>query len=176
MTFSTQFSTEFITRVKAVTEAPENFNIKAEALSLLMQMKTLATRGDAMAQYRLAQVYPKNSHPYLTWMQAAANQGFTSAMLALSLIHAEHGTPAGLQKAAAYIVKILSSNDSYIKSEATAMIERNHLLGAEVRRQLNKACLSKSNLGFFAQSTTANEQREADRSESPEIQANRNSA
>ncbi|MBA2710238.1 MAG: hypothetical protein H0U57_06580 [Tatlockia sp.] len=169
MTLSPQFSSEFINRFKAVTEAPDNFKIKAETISMLMQMKALAINGDAMAQYRLAHAYPKNSNFYQSWMQASANQGFTNAMLALSLIYAEHGTVSGLRQAAAQIVQILASNDSYIKSEAKALMERNHLLSAEVSKQLNKTSFGSSTLGFFAQASTPSKQNDVELIEAPKI-------
>ncbi len=150
MALSPQFSSEFLIRVKAVSEAPDDYYVKAETLGMLMQMKALAACGDAMAQYRLAQVYPKNSVPYLTWMEASATQGFTNAMLELSLAFATNGTPYGLRQAASYLVKILASDDSYIKSEARALIERNRLLAADVNRQLNCINLGNSSHGFFA--------------------------
>ena len=150
MALSPQFSTEFVDRAKAVTQAPDDYYTKAETLGMLMQMKALAASGDAMAQYRLAQVYPKNSAPYLTWMQAAAQQDFTNAMLALSLALAENGTVSGLQQAAQYMVRIFNSEDSYIKQEAKDLLTRNRLLNSEVQRQMSSTSVGKSAVSFFA--------------------------
>ncbi|NSL18184.1 hypothetical protein HRQ65_07290 [Tatlockia micdadei] len=137
---------------KAVTANPDNYYAKAEALALMKQVKVLAVDGNKMAQYQLAQLYPKNSHLYLTWMKASADQGLTNAMLALSQDYAESGKISGLQKAAQYLVKILASDDSYIKTEAKALMENNRLLGAEVQRQMAKG-IGKSAFSLFARET-----------------------
>lgn len=156
MAVSPQFSSDFIIRAKAVTEAPDNYYIKNETLGMLVQMKALAASGDAMAQYRLAQVYPQNSEPYMSWMNKAANQGFTNAILVLALIYAEKGSDSAIRQAAQYLVKIFASGDSYIKSEATGLMARNSLLAGEVARQMNNnASVGKSALGFFAQEKRA---------------------
>ncbi|MBA3537460.1 MAG: hypothetical protein H0T84_12785 [Tatlockia sp.] len=130
-------------------------------------MKKLAAGGDAMAQFLLAQAYPKNSVNYLTWMQAAANQGFTNAMLALSSVYIEG---SNWQQAGAIVVKIFASDDSFIKSEATALIESNPSLGAEVKRQMTKtSLLGKSALGFFAHDLKATETAEQQDLENIEV-------
>jgi len=127
-----------------------------------MQMKALAASGDAMAQYRLAQVYPQNSELYMSWMNKAANQGFTNAMLALALAHAEKGSDAGIRQAAQYLVKIFASEDSFIKFEAEGLMNRNHLLANEVARQAaNKLSVGKSPDSFFTQDTRAAEEPDA---------------
>lgn len=163
MALSPQFSSDFVIRAKAVTESPDNYHIKNETLGMLMQMKALAASGDPMAQYRLAQVYPKNSESYLSWMNKAADQGFTNAMLALAFAHAEKGTVSGIQQAARFVVKIFSSSDSFIKSEATGLMNRNSLLAAEVARQMNnQVSVGKSQVGFFAQDARAVETEKAD--------------
>lgn len=152
MSFPTQFSSEFAELTKAVAQTPDNYDKKAETLGLMAQMKALATGGDAMAQYRLAQAYPKNSVPYFEWMEAAACQGFTNAMLALSsaLVETKTVTVSAVQQAAKYLVQILRSNDSYIKNEATTLLDSNRLLQAEVNRQMGKTNVGKSAVSFFA--------------------------
>jgi TPR repeat protein len=166
MPFSPLLSSEFVIRTKAVIETPNDYRVKAETLRMFMQMKALAASGDAMAQFRLAQAYPKNSVPYFSWMQAAANQDFTSALLALSQIYVEN---ANWQQAAANIVKIFASKDSFIKSEARALIESNPSLGAEVTRQMTKTSLGKSALGFFAYDAKAvAEQEDLECTEAPQ--------
>lgn len=152
MALSSQFSSEFVERIKAVTITPDDYYIKAETLDLIKPMKALAKSGDAMAQYRLAHGYLKNSPPYLTWLQASAKQGFTNAMLTLSLDLAESGKASNLQQAAKYLIQIFASDDTYIKDEATELLKRNHLLNAEFNRQMTSASVSvgKSKVGFFS--------------------------
>ncbi|HHF7346144.1 TPA: hypothetical protein ACPSKE_002652 [Legionella feeleii] len=145
-----QFSSEFADLTKAVAQTPDNYNKKAETLGLMAQMKALATSGDMMAQYRLAQAYPKHSVPYFEWMQAAACQGFTNAMLALSTALLETKAVSAIQQAAKYLVQILRSDDSYIKDEATALLDSNRLLKAEVNRQMGKTNVGKTAVSFFA--------------------------
>lgn len=152
----TLLMSELANLAKAITENPDNYYTKAETLALMKQVKMLAAKGDKMAQYQLAQLFPKNSDSYLSWMQASAKQGFTNAMLALSRDYAENGKVSGMQKAAQYIVKILASGDSYIKSEAKALMERNRLLDAEVQRQMPQG-IGKSAFGLFAQEVKARE-------------------
>jgi TPR repeat protein len=148
MTFSPKFSS------KLGVSAPDDYYTKVKTLGFLIQMKALAARGDAIAQYKLAQVYPKNSSPYRTWMQASADQGLTNAMLALSQALSEHGKQADLQLAAKYLLKIFSSNDSYIKKEATALVEHNPSLNREVSRQISGKEVGRlSSIGFFARET-----------------------
>ncbi len=160
MAVSPNLISELAYRAKAVAENPDNFYTKVETLVLIKQVKGLATEGDKMAQYQLAQLYPKNSSSYLTWMQSSAKQGFTNAMLALSRDFAESGTVSGIRMAAQYVVKILASDDSYIKTEAKALMERNRILGAEVARQMNNAGAAKSAFTLFAHEakTAGNEQ------------------
>ncbi len=161
MKFS-QISTEFVIRAKAVSETPDDYYVKEKTLGILKPMINLATSGDAMAQYRLAKAFPKNSAPFLMWMEAAAKQGLTNAMFELSISYAEIGSNSGLRQAAEYFVKIFASEDSYIKSEAKAYIEHNCSLGAEVNRQLNTTSLAKSTLGFFAHESTSSEGQQPD--------------
>ncbi|CDZ75822.1 hypothetical protein BN59_00081 [Legionella massiliensis] len=172
MALSPQFSSDFVIRAKAVSEAPDNYHIKNETLGMLMQMKALAASGDSMAQYRLAQIYPQNSELYLSWMNKAADQGFTNAMLALAFAHAEKGTASGIQQAARHVVKIFSSGDSFIKSEATGLMDRNNLLATEVAKQLNNSIsVGKSPVSFFAQDTRTVDRETPDllNSESPAL-------
>lgn len=150
MALSSKFSSEFVTLTKAVAQTPDDYYMKVETLSLLMQIKALAVKGDAMAQYKLAQAYPKNSASYHEWMQASAQQGFTNAMLALSTTLAETGTVPNLRKAANYLVQIFRSDDTFIKNEAAALIERNRLLSVEVSRQTANKGVSLAAGGFFA--------------------------
>lgn len=159
-----QLMSEFVSLAKAVTENPDNYYNKAEMLALMKQVKLLAAAGDKMAQYQLAQLYPKNSLPYLKWMHASAEQGFTNALLALGRDYAEHGKITSIKEAAQYLIKVLASSDSFIKDEASALMERNRLLGAEVQRQMNNKMLGKSAFGLFAR-----EAKPIDR-EQPEVQ------
>ncbi|WP_019215247.1 hypothetical protein [Legionella tunisiensis] len=145
-----QFSSEFAELTKAVAQTPDNYDKKVETLGLMAPMKALATSGDAIAQYRLAQAYPQHSVPYFEWMKAAACQGFTNAMLALSTALLETKTVSAIQQAANYLVQILRSDDSYIKDEATALLDSNRLLKAEVNRQMGKTNVGKTAISFFA--------------------------
>lgn len=157
----TLLMSELAKLVKALTENPDNYYTKTETLALMKQVKMLATQGDKMAQYQLAQLFPKKSDTYLNLMQASAKQGLTNAMLVLSRDYAANGKVSGLQKAAQYIVKILASGDSYIKSEAEALMAHNRLLDAEVQRQMPKG-IGKSAFGLFAQDPRAREMDQPD--------------
>ncbi len=139
---SQTLSSEFVSLTRALASEPDNHYSKAETIYLLKQMKVLAATGDAIAQYRLAQIYPKNSVYYYEWMKAAAQQGFTNAMLALSTSLAETGSLVGLRQAANYLSKIFRTNDSFIKNEALALLAQNRLLYAEVKRQFERSNLS----------------------------------
>lgn len=136
--------------VDVAVEAPDNYKLKIEALAQFKQMKVLAEKGNPIAQYRLAQAYSQNSASYLQWMNKAAEQGLTNALLDLSRLYAESGTDKGLQQAAGFLIKIFKSNDSFIKSEAKGLVERNHLLSTEMARQLKGTSLAKSPFIFFA--------------------------
>ena len=149
MSPSSDFASKFVD-LGSLIDAPKDYHKLMETLSILPQMKAIATNGDAIAQYKLAQFYVKNSNPYLHWMQASAEQGFTNAMLELSRTLAENSSPANLQRAAGYLLKILKSDDSFIKAEANALIARNQLLEKEIKRQLSTTLLGNSTLGFFA--------------------------
>ncbi|KTD27993.1 hypothetical protein [Legionella maceachernii] len=134
---------------KAVAADPDSYYAKSEALALMKQVKALAMNGNRMAQYQLAQLYPKNSDPYLTWMKASVDQGLTNAMLTLSQDYVESGKVSEIKKAAQYIIKILASGDSYIKTEANELMEQNRLLRAEVQRQMTTG-IGKSTFSLFA--------------------------
>lgn len=160
MKLSPEFTSKFADCAKAVLQAPEDFKTKAETLPVFKQMKHLAAEGNPIAQFYLAQAYPAKSSQYRKWMQASADQGFTNAMLALVQVYAENDKVTEIQQAANYVLKILSSNDSYIKDEIKSLMKSNHLLDAEVARQMSS--VSKSGVGFFAQDAKNAEFHEAD--------------
>lgn len=149
MSPSSDFASKFVD-LGSLIDTPKDYHKLMETLSILPQMKAIAANGDAIAQYKLAQFYVKNSNPYLHWMQASAEQGFTNAMLELSRALAENSSPANLQRAGGYLIKILKSDDSFIKAEANGLIARNQLLEKEIKRQLSTAKIGNSAIGFFA--------------------------
>lgn len=149
MLASTPFNKELRICSKTV-EAPDDYKTKFEALEKFKQLMFLAKRGDAIAQYRLAKACPKNSASYLLWMNKAASQDLTNAMLDLSRAYAENGTDKGISQAASLVIKIFRSGDSFIISEAIDLINRNALLRREVARQAQGTSLAKSPLSFFA--------------------------
>ena len=149
MSLSYEFASKFADCAKTALKASNDFSMKAETLEVLKQMKRVAAEGNPIAQYYLAQVYAKNSSSYYKWMEASAEQGFTNAMLALAQTTAEKGKTYAVQKAASYVIKILSTDDSYIKDEVKALLVENPALATEVERKMSS--ISKSGMGFFAQ-------------------------
>lgn len=151
MVLVSSHSRELIHSVKALAGNPGDYQNKSEVLRLLKQMKALAGHGDVMAQYHLAQVFPRNSDGYLEWMQAAAKQGLTNAMLDLSSCLAETGAKANLERAARYLQQIFLSKDSYIMAEANSLLEANPLLRQAFEKGMVVEISKASQAGFFAQ-------------------------
>lgn len=105
---------------------------KEKVVSLLKQAKIAAVQGDAMAQYKLAQFYSKNSSHYLEWMKAAADQGLTNAMLDLAAAFSKANDPLKLKQAATYLLRILHSGDTFIKDQAIALLNNQPQLAVKV--------------------------------------------
>ncbi|CEK11876.1 SEL1-like repeat protein [Legionella hackeliae] len=134
----------------ASTQVYEDYQTRTDRVNMLKQFKASALAGSAVAAYRLAKNYPQNSESFLKWMKVAINQNLTNAMLDMALILVEQGSVAGVQKAAGYLVQILRSNDSYVKTLAEDFLHNNHLLSAEVSRQMKGFTAGLSLAGFFA--------------------------
>ncbi|ASQ44966.1 hypothetical protein [Legionella clemsonensis] len=144
-------------------QAYEDYQYKTDTVNLLKQLKAEALAGSAVAAYRLAKVYPQHSEPFAKWMKRAIDQGLTNAMLDMARVLAKKGSVTHSQKAASYLVRILRSNDSYIKSLAEEFLKDNQLVSKEVSRQMNK--ISGLPLaGFFAQ-----DKKPADVNQSPTL-------
>ncbi|MFA5960238.1 MAG: hypothetical protein WC785_06950 [Tatlockia sp.] len=147
MAFLSEVSSVFVESAKALMHAPDDYHHKADTLTLHVKMKSLAGEGDAVAQYRLAKAYSKNSSMYAKWMQASASQGFTNALLALSQLYIEQNS---VKKAALCLIQIINSNDSFIKSEARALFAKNPLLKAEISRQMVSSAPIRLPYRFFS--------------------------
>lgn len=106
---------------------------RKDIVYLLKGLKQLALQGNPRAQCKLAQFYPENSSSYYKLMQAAVNQGYTPAMLAMSESLVRKNTKTSLLLAANYIKKIYRANDSFMINEAKKLLKQNaslaHLLG-----------------------------------------------
>ncbi|MDI9818499.1 MULTISPECIES: hypothetical protein [unclassified Legionella] len=140
---------------EAVKQTAEAYRMRIDTVGRVKQIKALAQNGNAMAQYKLASFHPKNSRHYKEWMEAAAEQGCTNAMLAWALALAEKGGTGNLQQAVNYLVRVLCSDDSFIKTEARAFLAGNRLLATEVSRQMTKFAADSSITFFAAKATTA---------------------
>lgn len=151
-----------------------DYAFKQDTLNTLMHMKVLASNANpdaqsrVVAEYRLAKLYSEKSSPSLNLMQAAADKGLTNAMLDLSLVYAKNGKPDGLKEAAALIIKIFASSDSFIKDQARAVVKNNPLLEGEIAKQMNPVSLGRSFAGFFA--PEANKAEQPDLPETPSFQ------
>ncbi|WED43261.1 hypothetical protein [Legionella cardiaca] len=146
---------EFDNLAQARKQTPNDYQIKTETINLYKQLKVLALEGKAMAAYKLAKIYPQNSNHFVKWMRIAAEQGLTNAMLDMAKALAEKGSVGQLQQAANYLVRILRSDDSYIKTQAKEFLSENRLLSAEVSRQMTNKSTGVASSGFFARNTQA---------------------
>ncbi|KTD07364.1 hypothetical protein [Legionella jamestowniensis] len=142
--------TKQLHKFAVATRAYEDYQYKTDTVNLLRHLKVEALAGSAVAAYRLAKIYPKNSELFLNWMKKAIDQGLTNAMLDMAKSLAEKGSPTHLQQAASYVVRILHSNDSYIKAMTEDFLKDNQVLSNEVSRQINKRPSGLSLAGFFA--------------------------
>ncbi|MCA0402811.1 MAG: hypothetical protein LCH30_03345 [Proteobacteria bacterium] len=121
---------------------------KMAIVTAYRKYKREAERGNSMAQYKLAESFPKGSAQYLAWMEKSAEQGLTNAMFALSQVYAEKGDVKALRFAKA----ILNSNDSFMKAEVNALLANHPKLKAELLPMPKASVLS-----IFANQTNKRE-------------------
>lgn len=99
--------------------------IKTELLHLLPEMKVLAEKGVAKAQFYLAQAFNKDSKEYLIWMKKASQHGVVDAHFALGQYYLERND---MNKASAFFNRVVSSNDQFLKNEIIDMLHSNPVL------------------------------------------------
>jgi hypothetical protein len=138
---------------KTMAKNLDNYQFKTDAIGWLKQMKAKALTGDPISAYRVAQAYPRHSRFYAEWIKRAADSGLTNAMLDLAIALSETNAVGNLQHAASYLVRILRSNDSFIKAEAQNFLAKNRGLSVEVSRQMSGNKFSHSAMSFFSSNT-----------------------
>lgn len=99
--------------------------IKIELLHLLPEIKALAEKGVAKAQFYLAQAFNKDSPDYLNWMKKASQRGVVDAHFALGQYYLEKNN---LNKASAYFNRVISSSDQFLKNEVLEVLHSHPIL------------------------------------------------
>lgn len=114
--------------------------LKNDLMHLLPQMRTLAKKGVAKAQFYLALAFDENSKEYLNWMKEASNHGVVDAHFALGQLYLKQGD---LSKSVASFKRVLSSNDAFLKDEVKEIMHNSPALAYQLTTQ------GKSRHGFF---------------------------
>lgn len=140
-------SSEFASIVDKLQKSPEDPTLKQALLKRIPEMKALA-KVNALALYRLAQIYPQNSAQYQLMMNKSADMGCTNALLALCELSLKSNTHADLKKAAGYMDRIAVSNDSYIIKHSRSLLETHPQLEAEMKTSSKVNLRSQSNRFF----------------------------
>lgn len=99
--------------------------IKTELLHLLPEVKLLANKGVAKAEYYLALAFKKDSDEYVNWMKKASQHGVVDAHYALGQHYLGKND---FNKASAYFNRVVSSSDKFLKNEVLEMLHSNPTL------------------------------------------------
>lgn len=110
-------SSEFVALVKKLQQYPNDSSLKKEVVALYRQLLSVS-KENPMALYLAAHAYAPKSPQFQQTMRQAANMGCTNAMLVMCQILGKSNHSQDLKKAALYLAKIGSSDDSYVKEEA----------------------------------------------------------
>lgn len=140
MTAKKDVSSEFALLLNQLQQAPDCIDVKIAIIQRLPHMKALA-KTDALALYRLAQLYPTHSTQYREMMEESAERGCTNAMLTLCRMLAKQPDSTTSQKIHNYLNRIEQSSDAFIKQQA-----------AEFAAEMG---LNKPQLSFFKSETAA---------------------
>jgi hypothetical protein len=145
MTERINSSNEFMSLLQRLHQSPEDPALKRLVLQHLPEIQTMA-KGNPLAMYHLAQIYPHKSTQYLQMIRQSANLGCTNAMLDLCASLLQSGSPAALNTAAHYMKLIQGSKDSYIIKLGADLLHDNPNLAAAMKTQSKPS----QGPGFFA--------------------------
>jgi lipopolysaccharide biosynthesis regulator YciM len=120
--------------------------VKGELMHLLPEVKSLAQKGVAKAQYYFALAFPKESDEYLFWMKNASSRGVVDAHYALGKRFLENGD---MNKAGAVFSRVLKSSDAFLKDEVLTLMHSDPQLAKELTKP------NTSRLGFFDRGATS---------------------
>lgn len=115
-------SNDFADLVNQLHRSPNDSALKQAIVQHLPKMMALA-QNNPLSLYHLAHIYPQKSSQYKHTMRQAANLGCTNAMLVMCQMLVNSRDPRDLQKAVHYLSLIAQSDDSYIKGQASSLIE-----------------------------------------------------
>jgi len=137
MVAKSDMSYEFASLIRELRNSPDDIALRQTVVKQLPEMKVLAN-DNALALFRLAQIYSPTSTQYKQMMRESANKGCTNAMLALCELLLKTNSAADLKTAAHYMTKIEYSNDSFMIKSGELLLENNPQLASEIESQSKK--------------------------------------